>query len=346
MPTKTRLPLAAALGAAALAASGCSHFRESRKVDMTPFADNTITTIVEVQRLQKPVSWVQLRRYRTAPSVVKTQQDVAPIRQLMRNIAFYSAQLVSLNDAAISETKKAKELARYMREVVKPAMEDSDAEEWGVKVPDVERVSADIQKQETFLAAIGAAEPLVNATLQYGLKLFDRLDGDIAAASAEVDRELDAQYASMGTNYLAVYDAQQRTIRAFSLLYQYRLGQQVLDELRTAVPGGKDLLPPPKAPSAKELQATEDLLAAQMVRLKDARAQLDPDLASFREAKAELDALRSNTMEMARVGRVTLILWARSHRNLGHGIAVPPAIDVGGMLMGAANKAAKSVLPF
>ncbi len=339
------LRLAAALCASALA-TGCSHFQSSRRLDMTPFADNTVTTIGEMQKLNKPMVWVQLRRFRTHPAVVKATDDVKPVRQLMRNIAFYSAQLVSLNDSALSDQRKAKELARYLREVVKPALEDSDAPDWGVTLPDLDRISQDMQKQETFMAAIAAAEPLVNATLQYGLKLFDRLDADLVEASAVLDAAVDAQYGALGTNVLSVYDAQQRTTRAYALLYRYRLGDPVLDELRAALPAGSELLPADKPPTVKQLQTVEDTLAAQMARLKAAREQLDPDLASFREAKAELDTLRANTVEHMRAGRVTLIMWARSHRNLGHGIAVPPVIDLKGMLFNTAGAAAGKVVPF
>jgi hypothetical protein len=42
------------------------------------------------------------------------------------------------------------------------------------------------------------------------------------------------------------------------------------------------------------------------------------------------------------MGRITLILWARSHQNLAAGIQVSAAIDVMGMVRGAAGKAAGS----
>jgi hypothetical protein len=344
------LTLTAALSALALAGSGCGAMKSSRRLDMAPFADNTITTIGEMDKLNKPAVWIQLRAYRTRPAVQEVGQDMVPVRTLLRQVAFYSAQLVSINDSSLPEQKKAKALARYVREVVKPAVEAGqgapDADELGVQLPDVDRVCAEMEAQETFLGAIARAEPLINATLHYGLKLFDRVDDDLQAASAEIEREVDAQFGPLSANVAAVYEAQQRTVRAFTLLYQLRAGQPVLAELRAAVPDGATLIPVSWTPTRKDLQGIEDLLAAQMQRLKAARDQLEPDVVALREAKAELDELRTTSLARARAGRVTLILWARSHRNLGMGVAVPPAIDLPGMLFGSVSKAAGKAIPF
>jgi hypothetical protein len=54
--------------------------------------------------------------------------------------------------------------------------------------------------------------------------------------------------------------------------------------------------------------------------------------------------LRTQARESARLGRITLITWARSHRNLAAGIAVPASIDVMSMVKSAAGQA-KSLVP-
>jgi len=48
---------------------------------------------------------------------------------------------------------------------------------------------------------------------------------------------------------------------------------------------------------------------------------------------------RTQAREEARLGRITLITWARSHRNLANGIAVPASIDVMSMVRSAAEQA-------
>ncbi len=344
MPRLTRLTLVLALAATA---TGCSHFRESRRIDMAPFADNTLTSIGELRRLEKPPVWVHLRKYRTHPAVVKVQEDMKPLTRLLRGIAFYSAQMVSIGDSGLSEEKKNAELARYLQVVVREAAADEEAAEWGVTAADIDRVSAEIKKKESFLDGIAAAEPLVSASLRYGLKVLDRVDGGIGEAANAVGREVEAEYASVNANVADVERVQQQLLRGFSLLHEYRLGdEKALEQLRTTVPLAKAALPAGKRPAEKDVDAFEAQLTAQLQRVDAARKQLAPDLAEYEGSQLELDALRANAVERARLGRVTLILWARSHRNLGKGIAVPPAIDIGGMIKNSALGAAKAVVPF
>jgi hypothetical protein len=332
----SQLALAAVLAGST---AGCSHFRESRKLDLTPFADNTFTTIGELQKFEKPAVWVFLRKYRTHPAVLKTVETYAPLRRLLRGIAFYSAQMVSLADASMSEDRKLKELARYLEVVVRPAAADEEASDWGITPADVDRIAAEIRQKKTFLEGVAAAEPLVNASLRYGLKLLDKVDGDIVDAANAIGQEVEAEFASVNANAADVERVQQELLHGFALLHQYRLGNdKALEQLRAAVPLARETLPGAKAPTTKQLDELETVLAAQLQRIEAATAQLAPDVARYEGSQKELDKLRMTNVERARLARVTLILWARSHRNLGLGVAVPPAIDLAGLIKsGAAN---------
>ncbi|HET8538814.1 MAG TPA: hypothetical protein VFL83_02965 [Anaeromyxobacter sp.] len=343
MARLTRLALVLALAATA---TGCRHFRESRRLDMSPFADNTMTTIGELRKFEKPPVWVHLRKYRTHATVVKTQEDYKPLSRMLRGIAFYSAQMVSIGDSALSDEKKLKELARYLEVVVREAAADEEAADWGVTPADIDRISADIKTKQTFLEGIAAAEPLVNASLRYGIKLLDKLDVDVSEAAAAISREVDAEFAAVNANVADVERVQQQLLRGFALLHQYRLGEEkALDQLRGVVPVSRETLGGGKRPSVKELDAFEAQLTAQLQRVEAAKKQLAPDLADYEGSMLELDALRASTLERMKLGRVTLILWARSHRNLGKGIAVPPAIDIAGMIKSSAMGAAKAAIP-
>ena len=77
--------------------------------------------------------------------------------------------------------------------------------------------------------------------------------------------------------------------------------------------------------------------------MKEVRAQLEPQFAQYKEHERELETLRLQTEEMLRLGRLTIAVWTRSHRNLAAGIPIPPAIDIVELLQGAA-KLGKQVL--
>ena len=340
----TRLALAVAVAATA---TGCKHFRESRKLDMAPFADNTFTTIGELRKFEKPAVWVHLRKYRGHATVAKAQEDYKPLSKLLRGIAFYSAQMVSVGDSGLTEEKKLKELARYLEVVVQLPSSDEEAPDWGITRADIDKIAAEIKTKENFLEGVNAAEPLVNATLRYGLKLLDKVDADIVVAAGAIGGEVETEFAAVNANVADIERVQQQLLREFALVHQYRLGdEKALDQLRAGSPRARETLPAGKRPAQKDLDAFEARLDAQLLRVQTARKQLAPDVAEYEGCQLELDQLRNTNVERVKLARLTLILWARSHRNLGKGIAVPAAIDIGGMIKSSALGAVKAAVPF
>ena len=81
-------------------------------------------------------------------------------------------------------------------------------------------------------------------------------------------------------------------------------------------------------PTAGELDAAEERLAGQLARIQAVRAQLEPEFHLYDEHQRELEGLRTQTEDMLRLGRLTMSVWSRSHRNLAAGIEVPPQIDL------------------
>jgi hypothetical protein len=75
------------------------------------------------------------------------------------------------------------------------------------------------------------------------------------------------------------------------------------------------------------------------------RGHLEQQFEEYRAEQTELDAIRIQAREATRLGRITLILWARSHRNLAGGVKVPAAINLMGMVQSAAGKATGIALP-
>jgi len=75
------------------------------------------------------------------------------------------------------------------------------------------------------------------------------------------------------------------------------------------------------------------------------RTDLVEELAVYEAQHVELDQLRNQAQEASRLGRITLIMWARSHRNLAAGVRVPAAIDVMGMVRNAAGHASGTIVP-
>ena len=341
-PSSRPLLLVAAL-AALLTSGGCSLFRAERRLDMGPFGENTVAMVGEMQKFNRPAPWVYLKKYQLHPELQKGLPLMAEMRRLLRGVAFYSMQITSLQESKLSEKRRLQLLVQYLQEVVRPVLPaESDA---GVAFSkeDFDGVVKDALSRETFLDGLNAAQPLVNAVQVYGLQLFDRFDDQLVVIGAAIGGEVEKEFAPLKRNIVELELLQERAMEGVTLLYKYRLGEAgALPALRTLYPPVAEQLPPGKPPTARQLDTAELELVAQLQRIRVLKEQLGPEFAIYKESQRELENLRIQAEERARLGRATLVLWARSHKNLGLGVAVPPTIDVMGLLKTATGAAAGS----
>ncbi len=203
---------------------------------------------------------------------------------------------------------------------------------------------ANLRAQPTLRKALAAAQPLVTAVGRYANKVFDRADEAVAAATEDVEAGIGKKFQLVLANVRDVDAVQMRLTRGFELVHRVRAGDRAaVTALFDADPEVKAWCADASAPSASELDEFELRLVAQLGRVKQVRDQLEPQFVLYKEHRRELEALRLQTEEMLRLGRLTLSVWTRSHRNLAAGIPVAPAIDLVGLL-GNAAKLGKQVL--
>jgi len=335
----------AALAAATLL-TGCAAFTGSKRVDVSPFSENTVGMLGELQQFNRPVSWIYLRKYQDLPSVTATRQAVVPIRRLMRGIGLYSTQVVALYDSPLSEDRKISELASYLTDYIRPSLAAAESTDVRFSASQLDGVVKNIRSSKTFLSALGAAQQLVNAAVAQGNSLFDNLDGLALAAAAEVNGRIEDQYGPLKSNISDLDAMHVASLHSYALLERYRGGDaSALVSLRQTDAAAVANLPPGRAPSAKDLDTSEHFIVARSTTIKTLRDQLEPQISIYRESMAELEELRSQTDERARLGRMTLLLWGRSHRNLAAGISVKPMIDVMGIMKSTVATGAKGILP-
>src|SRR4029077_17787931 len=86
--------------------AGCATFKSTQRLDVGPFAENTVGVIREVQRATKPVVWSYLKKYESLPSIMEVRQAFGPVRTLMRGVALYSTQIVSIYESDLSDPQK------------------------------------------------------------------------------------------------------------------------------------------------------------------------------------------------------------------------------------------------
>jgi hypothetical protein len=325
--------------------SGCATFKASSRLDVGPFAENTVGMIGEVQRATKPAVWMHLKRFDSVESVRDVRVGVVPFRKLMRNVALYSTQVVSIYESDLSDQRKAEELAIYLDETVRQSLETSPAAQVFMSQGGLDSAVAAVRTAPTFMAALGHAQPVVSAALAYGNRLCDSLSQRIDYAAADVDARVEAEFAPVREQMVSLMNLQLKATREYTLVNRYRLGEDAaLDTLRALDPEVAEALPVGKKPVMASLDAAEKRILAKIETASSLRSDLNERFNVYQLEQQELDALRNSAQESARLGRITLMLWARSHRNLAAGVKVPAALDVMGLVKNAAGSATKTIL--
>jgi hypothetical protein len=353
---KTTLVPRALLATTALAlvcaSAGCSSVRTTRRLDMQPFAENTVTAIGEMRKLETPPIWIRLRPFFSHPSIVETRAITKPLVELVRGVNAYSLQVVALNESRISEKSKVRELVRYLRGASQLALlEEADSAEVRLTPERREQIFKDIEKRETLMDALQAADPIVNAVLARGFELSDAVDASIMKSSAAIEAEVQANFHDMLEDRADLVKLQEQTARALVLAQRLAFGdEEAAAQLRKTVPMLSELLPEGRKPGRKEHQAVVEDLAGQAAKIKTALDQIDPQYQAYRESILELDTLRAGKVDNAKLARSVLMVWARSHKSLARGVEVPPMFDLAGIISTSAKTAThtvtKGIVPF
>ena len=210
-----RLRLAAAVAALAATTSGCRYFKAEKRVDMQPFAENTVTAIGEMRKIETQPVWIRLRPYFSDPAILETRGVAKPLLDLVRGVNAYSLQIVSLNESRISDPTKSRELAKFLRGASQQALlNEADEAEIKLTMERRDAVLKNIETKERFMDALQAAEPIVNAVLARGLDLSDQVDAAIMKSVNVIEAKVQAEYKPMLQNRIALLQQQERTMQA------------------------------------------------------------------------------------------------------------------------------------
>ena len=328
-----------ALALIAAFAPGCRSFKSTQRLDVGPFAENTVGMIGEVQRATKPLVWTHLKQYESLPSVQLVREAYAPVRTLMRGVALYSTQIVSIYESDLPEPQKAQELARYLEDAVRQRLRSNGQGDPYLTKGLLDSALTRVRGAATFIGALNAAQPIVAGALGYGNAVYDSLDVKIDRGAADIDHRIETEFAPLKQQRAEVTDLELSSTARYTWLSRYRLGDTTaLDSLRAHDPEAAQAMPAGKRPTPEAIETTEKRILSQIETMAKLRGHLDHQFEEYRAQQRELDSIRIQAREATQLGRTTLILWARSHRDLAAGVRVPPAINLMRLMQSATDR--------
>jgi hypothetical protein len=128
----------------------------------------------------------------------------------------------------------------------------------------------------------------------------------------------------------ALAEAQMRIFTSLGMIRRYRFEPStvLLDSIYGNEPELADIPKSAAAPTSKEVTDMNLSLVSKLQIGVDLKELLMPDLEYYLAQRRELDDLYKNAQIQLKKSRVTIIIWARAHRNLSEGVTDPAKIDI------------------
>jgi hypothetical protein len=329
-------------GCLALAAlGGCSSFRSKKRLEMGRFAEDMIALAGDIQHNLGQRQPVYLRDQFSIPEVDTLRMEFDRAKNLLRGVIGYSIQLVTVGDSGKPEPMKAALLADYLAEVL-PTVLEVQPPVLDLSRAKVDTILTNVRSQEKFLAAIEAAQPLVDEVAFAADRIFDDTKHALDTALDAVRGRIEERYRDVRTADLALERRQIMSVFNIEYLGQIRRGVPgAVDSLIAREPSLAALVDASDGLDALEAQRIEDRMITILSRLREVRQQLQPDLEMYYRQQQELDELGSLWNSELRKANVAIVAWARGHKRIAQGVVDPADINV----LGIARKASGSVIP-
>ncbi|MGB6031730.1 MAG: hypothetical protein WBH55_02765, partial [Bacteroidota bacterium] len=303
--------------------------------------ESMITVAGDIQYSLAQHRLVLMRRQEHGPALQNFGQHVLKMRRVISGIIAYSIEIVTLAEAPTSGKERAAALADYLEGLRRPVVAEP--------IPDLHLTSAQIDKiiqnvrsQKNLLAALGAAQPLIDEVARVASELTDDSAELLDKASDEHLRTWDEEYKAVIWADEEIRDAQVENMRGLYFLREYIRGNEAaLDSLYTTDPLMERLFPRKSAEDIETVLGLQGRLIYKLEKLNEMRNQFHPSMELYWKGLMELDDAKAAYKGAFRKARNAVLLWSRAHRALAAGVTDPAQIDIMGLML----KTAQKVLP-
>jgi hypothetical protein len=329
--------------AIAIALSGCSYIKSQQRVDITPFAENTINLVSEVNYGLNTRSAVYLREYIDEPEVAEYREEWSHFRPVLRGVAAYSIAIVTLSKSDITKKERAVQLADFLERLLSPVI-TREEKAFLYTEETLDAVLSDIRSQQNLLDGLRAAQPIIDEIARYSGEHLDRIkDRQDRAQDFLMDKIAEDHREVLEYNEL-LKEAQAKSLHSLKLLSDYRHGhnERALEELLENDWELREILPSTTNVSLEDLRSLEERLLFRLKGVREIKEQLVPDIEFYQNKILELDVAVQAANSNLQRARVTMIIWSRTHQRLAEGVTDPAKVDV----MGIAKRALDASLPF
>lgn len=334
-----------------MAITGCSKFLKTESENLTPFANQTISLISnldyglsdnDILYLRKIEDYIDSEKSFDRFDALEHQAE----RQL-KALVTYSIQMVTISEQELSENQKSNELADILIVLSDLTREDEVIVDENRDTERIKKIMAQVRASEDYLESLRILLPAINDFTAHAIKVLDELELEKRKVVSDIDEAIDKKYGkaiefeqelrSLRNKY---YDS----ILALSRYADTRDAKYIEQASKPGVLPVVDALKGKKTLSNKELLALHKILTDRMAMVNENYKQLKPDYDEYFSSHSELKKLLDSKNAGIKEARLTFIVWSRAYQKMALGKTNPAEwFDIsesGTLLMGAAGRAA------
>jgi len=322
-----------------LLVAGCSRFKSSKRLDLSPFAENTMSIAAEVEYgLTETSRAVNLREYWDHPAIVAHRLEWEKVRVLLKGVVAYSVEVTTLGNSTLSGPDRCVALADYLDPLARPVVERGRI---NITPAKLDSIIADIRTRKSLLEALGAAQPIIDEIARISDNIFDDVRVSLDNTARALMQAIDENNAKVVEWDRLRTEGQYRIFDSGALLTYYRRGDDTaLVKLFELDPQLREYVADEKKLTPQEIDAIEQRLFLKVRTAREFGDLIAPDLARYHTQQKELADIYTDSAHQLRKAKVTMIVWSRVHRNLANGITDPAQIN----LFDLTKKAIKTAL--
>ena len=313
----------------ALLIGGCANvsqkFTPTKKVNLEPFATTTIQMVNSIDYGLERDDSALTRPYLHAQDNVELKRLLAldaELYRILRGIVAYSVKIVNLSASAKTEKEQVEAFANYLDQLDKPAL-DYSIEQGKVTQQDYRDILIKIRQQENLLAAMQAAQPMIQFVLYRTDTLTIELKQQEAKAARSIEQAIDKDHANEIT-YVTILKSRRETILAGLIQidqhYQRRTKSGSAQNSRAVIihTGLKST-----ALTEANSRQLENELTLALVDVQKQIDLLEKDSNYYLRIHQELASLIKFHDQEVRKASGVIQLWAQAHTKMANGITDP-----------------------
>jgi hypothetical protein len=290
--------------------------------NILPFATQTVASLggERLNFRESELTFLRVLYDEDAKELSELSRKMELADDLKSEIVQYSLELLRIAEMNGSEQDR---VAEYV--VALGAIGDRTPFQLDIEPTVLNAIVASIREQETLLAALRKADPLIERAGEQFDALAQQIEEqELVAAVQYLDSTIQQHFAVFLEFNAAMVERRDELLEGFTLVGQYRRGDSSaatrLRELNVIL--NKDIAVP-DALTESQLARIEGYLLSEAQRDKELIAFLAVDVDAYLGTRVELEREEAEVLAALNAARLQVVAWTRSHQAMADGVKNP-----------------------